>query len=266
MRSRRSVDPTAPEKLPYSDYVDAVAANASGLAAVLRGGPATSPVPSCPAWSLAELGAHAGDFASFYAHRICDATGAPRPPWPDTWRHGGASPLIGVAAATYFDDRAQFLVALLRATSPDAAVRTWKEDDQTAHFVARRSAHELAVHRVDAQLATGEAAPIDAELAADGIEEIFMMLDVFKKRDARRVGGTAASLALHPTDGPRRWVVVLDGDAASVERRPGPADLSLTGTTSDLELLLYGRPVAEDVRRDGDHEALEAWYRVFSFT
>src|SRR5947207_6044239 len=86
-------------------------ANVASLTAVLSATPADRRVPSCPEWSLGELGAHSGDFAAFYAHAICDGTGATRPPWANTWRAGTASPLNGAAPADYFGDRAQFLLS-----------------------------------------------------------------------------------------------------------------------------------------------------------
>lgn len=255
-----------PAKLPYLTYLDAVAGNVASLTEVLRGTPADVRVPSCPAWSLGQLGAHVGDFAAFYTHAICDATGAPRPPWPNTWQRGAAAPLNGEAPASYFDDRAQFLVSLLRSTSSDAEVRTWAKDDQTAHFVARRSAHELAVHRFDAQLAAGAPQAIGAELATDGIEEIFMMLDV---RDNRGGHSTAAGGTLHiqPTDEPRDWLVVVTADAVNVSREPpaAAADLTAMGTARELELVLYGRPPVEAVDLVGDKAVLTSWYRAFTF-
>lgn len=260
------MEPTSPPaKLPYAVYLDAVAANAASFAEVLRATPADVRVPSCPEWSLGELGAHAADFAAFYTHAICDRTGATRPPWPNTWRHAAASPLNGEAPATYFDERVQFLLSLLRSTAPDAEVRTWARDDQTAHFVARRSAHELAVHRFDAQLAAGEPESIDARLAADGIEEIFVMLK-YLGAGVGQGGGAGEILQIRSTDQSTDWVIVLRAGVVEVRREPAPADLKATGTASDLELLLYARSPIGQVEFVGDNAVLDAWYRTFTFT
>jgi uncharacterized protein (TIGR03083 family) len=261
------VDPAAPPpKLAYGAYLRAIGEDVAALTDVLVQAPPDTRVPGCPDWSLSELGAHAGDFAAFYSHLVCDTTGAARPPWPNTWRHGAAAPLDGRPAAAYFHDRAQFLLSLLRTTAPDAEVRTWNAEDQTAHFVARRAAHELAVHRVDAQLAVGEPHPIDAEVAADGIEEIFTMLD---KLDLFEPGGQdtpRGRLQLVPDDVTRQWTILMAGRATEVRREATAADLELAGTACDLELLLYGRPTLGTVGRTGDHAVLDAWYRAFTFT
>lgn len=252
-----------PPKLAYNVYLDAISEYVAALAGILKAAPADVPVPTCPEWSLRDLGAHAGDFAAFYTHRLCDTTGATRPPWPDTWRPKGASPLNGQAPGVYFDDRAQFLLALLRTTSPATEMRTWNIDDQTVHFVARRSTHEFAVHRVDAQIAVGAPQPIDAVVAVDGIEEIFTMLDIFTRNS-----GTARGERLHlqSNDEFRDWVIQLEADKVKVTRQPAAADLTLTGAASDLELLLYGRPTVSDVEKVGNHVVLDAWYRTFTFT
>ena len=50
-----------------------------------------------------------------------------------------------------------------------------------------------------------------------------------------------------------------------VERRHTKADLALRGTSSDLELMLYGRPPTGQVESFGDEAVLEAWTRAFQF-
>ncbi len=256
---------TPPVKLAYDTYLDVVEASMSSLTDILDATAADVHVPSCPDWSLGELGAHIGDFAAFYTHAVCESTGATRPPWPNTWRAGGASELEGAAPAGYFAARAGFLLSLLRTTPPAARVRTWNRDDQTAHFVARRSAHEFAVHLVDAQIAAGAAEPIEADVAADGIEEVFMMLGVFKNRWRAGGGEPGGTLHLRGTDEARHWVVVMGPDTVEVWRDSGVADLMVSGTLSDLELLLYGRPTVGAVDLAGDAAVLEAWYGRFTF-
>lgn len=257
------MEPTpAPAKLPYSAYLDQIEADVESFVSVLKASSPDTSVPSCPEWSLADLASHAGDFAAFYSHAICDSTGASRPPWPNTWRHAAASPLHGEAPAGYLSDRAEFLLSLLRATEPGAAVRTWATDDQTAHFIARRSAHELSVHRFDAQLAGGRPRPIEAELAADAIEEMFVMLNYLRLGDG---APTRQTLQIRTTEQDKTWLIVLGAGLVQVRRKPGPAELTVTGSASDLELLLYGRPTATEPELTGDPAVLNSWYRTFAF-
>lgn len=260
------MNPPRPPKLAYDVYLDAIALNVATLTQVLGAAPADVAVPSCPGWSLADLGAHAGDFAAYYSHRVCDTTGATRPPWPNTWKHGSAAPLNGETPAAYFDDRAQFLLTLLRATPADAEVRTWNKEDQSAHFVARRSTHEFAVHRVDAELARGTPQPIDAAIAVDGIEEIFTMLDSLDAFKPNRGGASGEILHIHARDAGKHWLIALEATLVKVTDRPATADLTLSGAASDLELLLYGRPTVGNVERAGSDAVIDMWYRTFTFT
>jgi hypothetical protein len=111
------------------------------------------------------------------------------------------------------------LVSELRATPPETVVWTWHEPDQSAAFVARRTSHELAIHRVDAQLARGSAEPVETELAADGIEEVFLLAT--SPGAETRVGSqrgradTHATLHLHGTDfEPAEWLLTSSPTAS----------------------------------------------------
>jgi hypothetical protein len=118
------------------------------------------------------------------------------------------------------------------------------------------------VHRFDAELAIDAPQPIDPAVAADGIEEIFYMVDAASDRAGRGEGET---LHLHGTDREHEWLLTLDPDGLQVERRHAKGDLALRGAVSDLELLLYQRPTLGDVEHLGDETVLAAWQRVFTF-
>jgi hypothetical protein len=143
---------------------------------------------------------------------------------------------------------------------------TWFEPDQSAGFIARRVANELAVHRYDAQSARGTCTPVDAALAVDGIEEVFDALVTRRKRTGRAAGQT---LHLHGTDegldGAAEWLVTLHADRVEVDRAHAKGDLALRGPVSDLELLLYRRPPLGEVQRFGDDAVLDLWYGEFIF-
>ena len=98
------------------------------------------------------------------------------------------------------------------------AVWTWFPPDQTARFVARRIANEIAIHRVDAQVARGSQKPVDAELAADGIEEIFVLLQHPQRDDL--FSPTHHTLHLHGTDfEPSEWFVDFGPDGLTMTPR-----------------------------------------------
>jgi hypothetical protein len=161
------------------------------------------------------------------------------------------------------------LLAELHGTSADTPVRTWFEPDQTAGFVARRCANELAVHRYDAQSARGTCAPIAAELAVDGIEELLFVLST---RIYRAGEGGGETIHLHGTDdldpdlgSKAEWLLTLGPDDLEVRREHAKGDLALRAGVSDLELLLFGRPPLGPVQRFGDEAVLDTWSRAFTF-
>lgn len=244
--------------MDYAVRVDAVERELASLVAALAGGPLDAGVPTCPDFSLDDLAKHVGQFCGFWAHVLCAGTSRPLTPFSDNIGPQGR--------ARWVEDLARHLGTELRAASPDTEVWTWYEPDQTAAFVARRCSHELAVHRVDAQLARGTAAPIDAELAADGIEEIFVLLERPRRDDHPRPPGPARTLHLHGTDhSPAEWLITLGADGVQVAREHAKGDLTLDGSVSDLEMLLYQRPTVGSVERTGDASVLDAFHAEFTF-
>jgi uncharacterized protein (TIGR03083 family) len=239
--------------MDYGEHVDAAEQGTQAMIAAFRGVAPDDRVPSCPDWTVADLGEHVGGFAGFWAHVLCEGTGRPKLPFP---ARGPEQSL-----ADWYQAAAALLVTELRATPPDTEVWTWASD-QSARFVARRCAHELAIHRFDAQLAAGSPQPIDAPVAADGIDEIFYMVANAPDRVGRGGGET---LHLHGTDRDDEWLLTLAGSELQVERRHAKGDLALRGAVCDLELLLYQRPPLGEVERIGEAAVLDAWYRFFTF-
>jgi uncharacterized protein (TIGR03083 family) len=209
-------------------------------------------VPTCPDWKLADLAQHLGGVLGFWAHILCEAAAKEKPPFDEK---------PGPSAGLWFVQIAGLLVAELRATSPDATVWTWVPDDQSAAFVARRMAHETAVHRYDAQTTVGRPEGIEPALAADGIEEIFVMVDAYP--EAGR--GEGETLHVHGTDRDDEWLITMNLDGLDITREHARGDLALRGAVGDLELVLYDRPPLGTVERFGDESVLDAWYRVFKF-
>jgi uncharacterized protein (TIGR03083 family) len=224
-------------------FVEAVAA-----------GSLDAPVPTCPGFSVDDLAAHVGSFCAFWTHVLCEGTGRPKPPFDDAPEH----------RVEWLREIAHHLDVELRTTTPDTAVWTWFPPDQSAGFVTRRVANELAVHRVDAELARGTAAPIAADLAADGIEEIFVLMQ--HPDSAELLSPTRHTLHLHGTDfEPSEWLVDFGPEGMTVTREHAKGDLALKGTVSDLEMLLYQRPTVGEVERFGDDAVLAAFHHIFTF-
>lgn len=249
--------------MEYSARIDALERQIASLVAAVGAGALDAPVPTCPDFTVDGLAAHVGTFCGWWTHNLCEGSGRPKTPFADEVGPEGRVEWLGNIAG--------HLVTELRATPPGTVVWTWHEPDQSAAFVARRTSHELAIHRVDAQLARGVAEPVEAELAADGIEEVFLLTTspVAETRVGSQRAGRSDSrqtLHLHGTDyEPAEWLLTLESDGVGVTREHAKGDLALKGPVSDLEMLLYQRPTVGHVDRFGDESVLAAFHREFTF-
>jgi uncharacterized protein (TIGR03083 family) len=224
----------------------------------------TAEVPSCPPWQVRDLLRHisyvhrwaAGYITEQRRERIPDrphepeilAGGPPDDELIDWYRAGHAA-----------------LVKALTDADPGLECYAFLPAPSARAFWARRQAHETSMHRVDAELASGEPTPFPPEFASDGVDELIMG---FFGRDARelteeqRIGGR--SLLIAAADTGSSWLIGLSGDgslAAHVQRGTGPADGQLTGPAAALYLLLWNRaePDTAGVAVGGDETVLDAW-------
>jgi uncharacterized protein (TIGR03083 family) len=197
-----------------TDFLRHLQREADLVVATLRGADLGAPVPSCPGWALRDLVLHTGTIHRWALGR---AVGAEREPQRE---------LTDADLADWFAEGAQRLHAGLAAADPDTPCRGF-EEPATVAFWIRRQAHETAVHRVDAQLATGTSDPVPAGLALDGVREVF---EVFAPRQVA-LGRSAAA--------PYGLVLVSPDGTVTV---PGPDPVTVRGSASDLLLALWRRP------------------------
>ncbi|MFB9237104.1 maleylpyruvate isomerase family mycothiol-dependent enzyme [Plantactinospora siamensis] len=238
-------------------YLECLAADERRLRD-LASGDLAAPVPSCPDWTLADLGEHV---ALVYLHKaVSMRDGRPRE-WPPADREPAPVPLL---------DRAYRELAAEFAARPDAEPSwTWYEPDQTVGFWVRRMAQETVIHRIDAELAAGVPSPeVPADLAIDGIDELLVAflayaVDSSPEDFAGRLPATER-LLLVGTDR-RDWLVRLGPTAVTVTAAdPGVAigagspapDASVRGTPDELLRWLWRRAGDELVRIDGDATAI----------
>jgi uncharacterized protein (TIGR03083 family) len=228
--------------MEYEGFVENVRLDGDRLANVAAGDLAT-PIPSCPGWTVRDLVAH---IAQVYEHKIeCTRLGHAPDPWPPDW------PDADQPLGWYRDAHAR-LLAMFGESDAATPSATWWPADQTVGFWARRMAHETAVHRVDAELARGEATPIDAELATDGVDEILRIMLEGDWNDDPDDAATGQRVSIET--GGRAWDVVLDRGAMTVSDGDGRSDARLSGAPSDVLLWLWGRAGDDRITFDGDGE------------
>lgn len=236
-----------------STYQSHIKASADGFVAAVKRGPLEARVPACPAWSLRDLVEHLGQVHE-WAGAIA-ATGQPL-------KHKPPGLPEDDDPAEWYAERADRLLEALASTDPDQPCETHQPDNQRASYWSRRQAHETAMHRVDAEMAIGLPPRYDAELAADGIGEV---LDVWFPVIARRFEPPRVTepVLLACTDRDDRWLIspnstVAPGEAPRTsgpelsDERAGVAGATISGTASDLILLLWKRHGTDKVTVDGD--------------
>lgn len=241
--------------MQYDEHVASSARELSALIDCLLPAPLDLVVPSCPEWTLRDLAVHVGEFCGFWTHVLCEGAGRVRTPFPDV-------PTDDARVVDWLANIGSHLSHVLASTPAETRVWTWFESDHSAGFVARRCAHELSIHRYDAQTARDACTPIPAELASDGIDEMLDALVTVRDRTHEAKGET---LHLHGTDVHAEWTVTMFADRIEVSRKHAKADFAMRGGVSDIELTLYGRPPIKPVERFGDDAVFGLWRREFSF-
>ena len=140
------------------------------------------------------------------------------------------------------------------SADPRDEVWSWSAQKDVA-FVQRRMAHEAAVHTWDAVGAVGAREPIDADLAVDGIDEY---VDLFMPVWVRQpVDPGPYSVSLRASDRPTRWWLEVRHGELSTSRGGLVADAIVSGTASDLLLLLWGRAEPAALDLEGEQTALD---------
>jgi len=241
-----SQPPDQPYRLPRDRYLDLLASDSDRFADLLAEADPARRVPSCPDWSAVDLFWHLTEVQWFWGTIVRDRLSDPAVAEERKPARPSDLDALGHLFATVSEELRDAL-----ANSPDETpVWTWA-DDQTAGFVLRRQAHEALIHRVDAELVSGDSTALDPELATDGVDEVVRVM----------YGGTPSWATFTATAG-RVAVRALDTDGAW-----NLAVGTISGTDPDsghryenepaVDVVEGARPVAEV---SADAGTLDAWF------
>lgn len=212
------------------------------------------PVRMCPGWTVDDVVRHVGS-----VYRVARA-------WlvegqqPSAWQRDPAPTQTSV---DYLRDGFTALAGELERHGPDEPAATWWPGDQTYGFWCRRMAHDTTMHRVDLEEEAGrQLTGIDADLAADGVDEALMLW--FSYRLPRLgLAGTRLSTVAVRTEG-HTWIARA-GPSETVawycapedaERESQLADSVVSGSADLVYRWLWGRERLGAVRVDGDEDAV----------
>jgi len=220
------------------EHLEPLRAESDRFAAAIADVDAAARVPSCPDWDLRELVVHLGRVQRSWASVINRGEDV-EPSEP----RKSVRPAEGEDLVAWFRAGADELLAAVEGSPTDRTAWTWWQAPRTAGAIARHQVQEAAVHRWDAEVAAGRAgSALDPAVAADAVDEFLHITAV----ELHRWGawtGPAGVVALAPTNvpGATRWLVLGDDGPVPSAESPGEATATLSGTASDLLLLLYRR-------------------------
>jgi len=224
--------------MEFSRFLDCLGSDFDRLRAVVPIEP-MAVVPSCPGWTVADLTRHVGEV---YLHKTMAMRNGVEPdPWPP-------EELQQEEPIALLDRAYAGLLAEFASRKPEDPAGSWYTPNQTVGFWIRRMAQETVIHRIDAELGTGQpVAPVPADLAVDGIDEL---LKVFVAYSVGTWGRYFQDIL--DTSPGRTYVVKTDGAAWRVRTGPaqftvedglgnGAADVNVSGPPTDLLRWLWNR-------------------------
>ena len=188
-------------------------------------------VPSTPAWTLRDLAHHVGEVQRFWGENVRAAD--PGAPWP-----GEVAMPPDDGLEDWLREGSSSLCDALESTGPATPCWTWWGEPATAGAVARHQVQEIAVHRWDAEAVFASPSPLREDVADDGVGEF---LEIVLGASADALPGV---VTLRATDTGGSWRVTGGG--------PGRRQAQVSGTASDLVLILYRRLPVSDCIVEGD--------------
>jgi uncharacterized protein (TIGR03083 family) len=246
-----------------SAYVKAVVEQTSTLADWVDGRDASTPVPTAPKWTLADLVNHVGGtqrmVATLVGERLTDpsrafASEVPAPADPARWR-------------AWLNDNAAEAKQAFESVTDDTPV--WDPSGAAAGvpFWSRRLFGEACVHRADAAAALGLPYELAPEHAAAALED---WLDTMTSRGywenrpdfAEAMRGDGQTLHFHATDATGEWLARREPDRVVLERAHTEADVAVRGPAVDLLLVISRRrrlDAAPALEVLGDRALFDHW-------
>ena len=233
-----------------------------------------APVPALPEWTVERVVRHVGKIHQWVTALL------QLPEDADVNAAAAATPGMphGAECLPAYREALQEMLDEFGAADPDRAVASFL-GRATMRFWARRQAHEVTIHRVDAADAVAAAGgpapePIDVTSAIDGVDE---WLSVFvATRYAQRFG--AADATLHgrtlgiDVGDDIGWTVHFADDGSDCEMTPvatraslDATDALLTGTPEAMLLTCWRRRPLKTLSVEGNRALAEVFHDTLRF-
>jgi uncharacterized protein (TIGR03083 family) len=246
--------------MEIAEHIKAVGQEAKLLAEAAKQGGLDVDVPYCPGWDMRELVRHLSEIHLWAAAHV----GQPHDkPWVDDLSELTAFwPDLAVfwpdddeLVDWYLQTNANLLDQLESAPA-DLEAFTFLPAPSPRAMWARRQAHETAIHRYDAESAAGIETQFDPAFAADGIDELLVG---FAQRGKGFSESVTHTMGFYASDTDDRWHLTLSPEEIVAVRGEGSADITLSGSASDLYLAVWNRADDSRIAISGDEELLDQW-------
>jgi uncharacterized protein (TIGR03083 family) len=242
--------------MEYSRWLECLAGDFGRLRGAVVAGDLAAAVPSCPGWTVGDLTRHVGEV---YLHKtLAMREGVEPDPWPP-------AELAEEEPLALLDRAYAGLMEEFAARKPADPAGSWYAPDQTVGFWIRRMAQETVIHRIDAELGTGQpVAPVPDDLAVDGIDEllkVFVAYGVAEWGDyfTDVLAGSPGRTYTVRTDG-AAWRARTGPGVFAVEDGDGAADVIISGPPTAVLRWVWNRESAgepSEVTVEGAPEAVE---------
>jgi uncharacterized protein (TIGR03083 family) len=246
--------------MDYDVYVATIRSNIDRLGDAAEEAGLAARVPSCPEWTVDDLTRHIGNVNRLWTGHVARRSMDP----PDFSTVSEAAPDDGDDRFEWVRAGGQALADVLAATPEDTPMWTFPGPG-TVRFWARRQAHEAVMHRCDAELANSELGSIDADVAADGVNEYFDLFPLLPA--AQAITGDGETVHFHCTDREVEWLVTLTPDGLTLHPEHAKGDVAVRGTANAIMLAVWNRigPDNPELEIFGDRDLLDRWRRLTSF-
>jgi uncharacterized protein (TIGR03083 family) len=244
------VDP----RLSVDEHVAALRREGELFGAAVAAGDLDATVPTCPEWTLRELAHHLGRTHIWAAAHVEQAR--PDPLSDEEQRAEWGSMPSDEEVLPWYRSALGRVVAALEAAPQDLQCWTFLPNSPPPRaFWARRQAHELAIHRVDAQGVVGLVDPVPVAFAVDGIDEL--LFGFYSRPRSRLRSQTPRTLSVRAAA--TGWLVHIGHEGARAERSEAAGDCTIHGRASELYYALWNRRPLHGFHVAGDPSVLDLW-------
>jgi uncharacterized protein (TIGR03083 family) len=252
--------------MDYPRYLECLAADFARLRSVAEID-ASAAVPTCPGWTVADLTHHV---AKVYLHKTVTMREGVEPEnWPP--KELQLEQPLALLDRAYTELLHEFAIR-----KPSDQTGGWYTPDQTVGFWIRRMAQETVIHRIDAELGTGQlVAAVPDDLAIDGIDELLKVFVAFSV-----VAWSKYFVDVLSNSPDRTYLIRTDAASWRVRMAPGTfevqdgpqaaaADVTISAPPAALLRWVWNRDASaapSDVTIDGPADAVATLKRVISIS